>query len=140
MTTQYNPSRAHALLEIVGKAPPGPWKCSDGKVRAPKSEDFDAAPIAYAHGNKIWKPRIRNAIATLPDLATELRAALAEIEMLQAALDAFGRNASRPVLSSGIGSAGGGSPFQGRQTGRNRPDIPTDAGVPSRGDAVDGSE
>lgn len=156
MTTTPNPqSMALELLEIVSKASEHSWR-SIYPAKGPSGE----LGLFFA-GTHDALTQQAEAIAALPGLATELRAALDRNTTLRIALaDAIRRpigvvpesaqglltaaeldeaEARRPrdgidVLRERRGKINEAmqSAFTGRQTGRNRADIPTNEGVPLR--------
>jgi len=118
MTTQYNPARTAELLEILDMASESPWQAERIWAMPSGGVMYSLIPgrlsVACKNGDDA------HAIATLPDLATELRAALAEIERLRELM--LKREASEHAPRRG-------SAFTGRRTARNDPSIPTDAGA-----------
>lgn len=108
--TAYDSKRASELLAIVSKATPGPWSADvcaglwsaghtaairDGKISA--REGLQAMMSGQAHNDGL-------VIATLPDLADQLRAAMAEIERLERECDLYRLRYSRIDI---IGQNGG---------------------------------
>lgn len=135
-------ARARELLEIVGKATPGPWKAEgrggmhmdgsrDGYMVTFVNEDYGGPYLAdMRHHDRFQRGFNAAAIACLPDLAAELRAALDEIERLKG-------EAEQPYLQP--------PPVSCQKCGIARhpvfqkwsacldqdcPPLPTDAGVP----------
>lgn len=95
----YNRKRADELLEIVGKATPGPWHLHVmGKAFVGNGVKGNLKAIVHVSSDQLddltAAARLRvlsdaEAIATLPDLAQCLRDAMAEVAALQAKIDAL---------------------------------------------------
>ncbi len=126
--------------------------CFDSEPRGKRGGIMRTAAEIMEKHDGLLRNDDAEAIATLPDLAAELRATLDRETALMAEVDRL-RGYEKPISLASYGQSqpGNGLPaygivldmntpkpaaWQGRQTGRNRPDIPSDAGVPPRCDAI----